>query len=375
MRDYDLHRSYYVEDSYRSESAIIYLPHNTSIAIKQLKPYRDSRFDLRTPAERQACQLEAIRWNRIFTPGIYEGLALLCKIHTSKVEQEHPRSVCIGPILKDPEKKNLRRRRDYVLVMKRLPDAWRLDNLIANSEMKIGRLKDDVFPITDHIVYYYLNKLQSLSRSESARWGNIIQIRQKLSENLQLLKSALHEQQMSCEPYDLFRTELRKILRRKPLHKIFQERLEAGFIRRCHGDLKAPNIWIAPPEDRTDKSTWEYIWLLDAVDFNQSFCYIDVLSDFAMFVIDIEARTASKELANLIIERYLNQTGQQNEPAHKVLKFYLVEKAIVSAAISIKFDKKIELGERYLRIAKAYLRELQGALSNDRLLSGSLPGR
>jgi len=51
------------------------------------------------------------------------------------------------------------------------------------------------------------------------------------------------------------------------------------------------------PNEYWMKKSLEICLSLDAIDFNPMYSYIDILSDFAMLVIDIQARTKSRELA------------------------------------------------------------------------------
>ncbi len=54
---------------------------------------------------------------------------------------------------------------------------------------------------------------------------------------------------------------------------------------------------------------------------------------------------------NLLMENYLLYTDQQDGPSRAVLAYYLVEKAIVGAAISIVYDDLPDLGLSLLDIA------------------------
>ncbi len=99
--------------------------------------------------------------------------------------------------------------------------------------------------------------------------------------------------------------------------------------------------------------------MLDAIDFNPLFCHIDVLSDLAMLVVDIQARTSSLKLAEMMVEEYLYATQQTDEAAKVVLVYYLVEKALVCAVISFVYDRLPQLGWEYIKIARKYVRDLK----------------
>ena len=68
-----------------------------------------------------------------------------------------------------------------------------------------------------------------------------------------------------------------------------------------------------------------------------------------MLVIDFHARTKSLELADWMIENYLELTNEQDKASKIVLAYYLVEKAIIGAAVNIymmKCEKLVGLFRR-----------------------------
>ena len=74
-----------------------------------------------------------------------------------------------------------------------------------------------------------------------------------------------------------------------------------------------------------------------------------------MLVIDIQTRTGSDLLADEMIKYYLSLTEQESDVAKSVLDYYLVEKAIVCAAISIVYDNAPSLGLTLLKVAEMRL--------------------
>ena len=57
-----------------------------------------------------------------------------------------------------------------------------------------------------------------------------------------------------------------------------------------------------------------------------------------MLVIDIQTRTRYSALADAMIDHYLKLTNQDEQVARTVLGYYLVEKAIVGAVISVLYN-------------------------------------
>ena len=89
------------------------------------------------------------------------------------------------------------------------------------------------------------------------------------------------------------------------------------------------------------------------------YSYIDILSDFAMLVTDIHARTKSRELANFMVEEYLRLTHQADKASRLVLAYYLVEKAIIGAAVSILYDNVPDVGLGFLGVASTRMIDLE----------------
>ena len=147
---------------------------------------------------------------------------------------------------------------------------------------------------------------------------------------------------------------LHEVFTKERYARYLEQRVQAGNIKHCHGDIKSLNIWIIPGSTR-EHQQYSSVKLLDAIDFNPLFCNIDILSDFAMLVIDVQARTQSAEYARRMIDNYLMLTHQEDTPSRVILEFYLFEKAIVTGAINILFDNQLELGLYLLHLAQEHL--------------------
>ena len=75
---------------------------------------------------------------------------------------------------------------------------------------------------------------------------------------------------------------------------VLLERGEAGFVRRCHGDLHLRNIVLIDGEPT----------LFDAVEFSDEIASGDVLYDLAFLLMDLEER-GLRAAANRLFNRYL----------------------------------------------------------------------
>jgi len=153
--------------------------------------------------------------------------------------------------------------------------------------------------------------------------------------------------------------------------ELFTQRYQNSHIKRCHGDLKATNLWVRPAKTLFFglKKYPQQLLALDCIDFNPEFCHIDTLSDVAMLAVDIEMHFtnwtgAYKDLeyaqnfANVFLDRYLREIQEYSMDAWPLLRYYMTEKAMVCAYVSILYDGQPELGERYLDIAYVHAQQL-----------------
>jgi aminoglycoside phosphotransferase family enzyme/predicted kinase len=98
-------------------------------------------------------------------------------------------------------------------------------------------------------------------------------------------------------------------------------RRQQGFVRECHGDLHLGNmlLWHDQP------------LVFDCIEFNERFRWIDVLSDLAFAVMDLEDRGHSP-LARRLLNGYLQQTGDYGGMG--LWRYYVVYRAIVRAKVT-----------------------------------------
>ncbi len=346
-----------IHDMRRSENALLLF--NNKYVFKILQPYEDLRYSLKTLSNRQTSLIEGLYWNRIFTQKIHLGLARYCSWEQNKTV------ISIGDILVNPAREDLDPKAEYVLVMRKLPQKYRFDCLLDDcDDVSLQRYESALTHFLSHI--HTSPSFPVVSSGEDS-WGSIIQLRNKLIHNLETVeqpvvtdKSILQTDQFrslfsTCKA---LRKTLLPIFWHPRYQNYFKERIARQQIKRCHGDLKARNIWIMPASSSFSEFSGG-VNVLDAVDFNPDYCNIDTLSDFAMLVADIHARTNSQGIVNRMTTDYLNRTYQEDEASRFVLQYYLIEKAFVGAYVSILYDGSRKLGWKYLNKTKRYLEELR----------------
>ena len=101
--------------------------------------------------------------------------------------------------------------------------------------------------------------------------------------------------------------------------KLFQARLEKGYVRDVHGDLRAEHVVYTPE-----------CAVMDGIEFNDAFRIIDVVADLAFLAMDLEFLGAPR-LADLLIERYAEDSGDVG--AREVLDFYISNRACIRGMV------------------------------------------
>jgi aminoglycoside phosphotransferase family enzyme/predicted kinase len=107
----------------------------------------------------------------------------------------------------------------------------------------------------------------------------------------------------------------------RKLSDIFLWRKRAGFVRECHGDLHLGNI--AMFEGR--------VCVFDALEFEPRLRWIDVMSEVAFLVMDLE-KHGRQDLAFVFLNRYLELTGDYE--GLRVFRLYQVYRALVRAKVA-----------------------------------------
>ena len=121
-------------------------------------------------------------------------------------------------------------------------------------------------------------------------------------------------------------------------------RLQQGFVRECHGDLHLGNIARIDGE----------LTIFDCIEFNRGFRWIDVMSEVAFLVMDLEYRRRA-DLAHRFLDAYLEVTGDY--AGLEVLRFYLVYRALVRAKVARLRAAQLAEGDRREAVVEARVHE------------------
>ena len=125
--------------------------------------------------------------------------------------------------------------------------------------------------------------------------------------------------------------------------RIIEQRKEAGYIRECHGDLHLGNIVVINGEPMP----------FDGIEFNDNLRYVDVISEIAFLLMDLDHRKRS-DLGWRFLDGYLQESGDFTGLA--LLRFYQVYRAMVRAKVAaIRASQEgLDVTERESQLAEVY---------------------
>ncbi len=148
------------------------------------------------------------------------------------------------------------------------------------------------------------------------------------------------------------------------LQDLFMQRQQTGFVRECHGDLHLGNIALINSQ----------VVPFDGIEFNPFLYWIDVISDIAFLMMDLQGKQRN-DLAFQFLNEYLQYTGDYH--GLTLLRFYLVYRAMVRAKVcvirasqcasaaeqqlsSASYHSYLQLATRYSQTQKPWLMIMHG---------------
>ena len=249
------------------------------------------------------CNIE-ITLNRRLAPELYIGVVAICRDIKSG-----------GVVLADAVNNDFEVI-EYAVKMHRFEQA---SILTLWMQTQLALVRETQFSlIGSRIAEFHLTtpKLEAQSKSvfgkeESVRFA----VEQNFQQVLRLIFEDSDKKRLKC----LLEWSEGELKRHSSL---FEQRFVDGFVRECHGDLHTGNIAIID-----DKPL-----LFDCIEFNDQFRCIDVMSEVAFLVMDLESMDASKEAMD-VLNAYLFKTGDY--AGLQLLIFYKVYRAMVRAKVAI----------------------------------------
>lgn len=248
---------------------------------------------------------------------------------------------------------------EYAVKMRQFPQQALLSQLAAQRKLTAG----EILALADTIATFHATIAVAAAESP---YGTAESVYYPVNENFEQVRQQITVPEL-CRRLDALEQLNHRFFEQH--RALFTQRKAGGYIRDCHGDLHLNNIlWLddAP-------------LLFDCIEFNPALRIIDVISELAFLVMDLEQHGRCDQ-ANLLLNRYLERTGDY--AGLPLMPFYLGYRAMVRAKVAtlrlgqadINASTREEVVEdfrAYLGLAEGYARPAHPQLLLTHGLSGS----
>ena len=312
-----------------------------TFAYKIKKPVDLGFVDFSTLAKREFCCREELRLNGRLAPQLYLGVVPICGTADRPVIDGTGEPI------------------EYAVKMKEFPQAALLDRVLQRGELQ----PDDISRVAAQVARFHS---QIEVASANTTYGDSQSIWQSIDESLQQLLKRTTDPAWRSR-IDNLQDWISHEFGRLP--KTLANRRANGFIRECHGDMHLGNMIL----DGHD------IVIFDGIEFSLSLRWIDVMSEVAFLVMDLEHRSHC-DGAYRFLNAYLERTGDY--AGLEVLPLYLVYRALVRAKVDAIRSQQSDLDKNqrqaivdefhgYIELAERFTNHLSPQLLITHGVSGS----
>jgi aminoglycoside phosphotransferase family enzyme/predicted kinase len=274
-------------------------------AWKVKKPVDMGFLDFRALAERKrACDAEVLL-NRRLAKSVYLGVVPV----VLGADGRHGIDGRQGEIV------------DWAVRMRRLPDAWRASDRLARGELS----PELVDTIAKRLAQFHAEATHDATVSKR---GHPADIRESIVENFAQTRHVVGDYLSQDEAAHLEGWQMRFLADHETL---FLERVRRGRIREGHGDLRLEHVYVDESEELT---------VLDCIEFNERFRFLDVCADISFLSMDLAWR-GRVELAERLLATYAREADDYD--LFSIVDFYESYRAYVRAKIATLIQANTEL--------------------------------
>ncbi|MCP5023525.1 MAG: AAA family ATPase [bacterium] len=293
----------------------------TSDRVYKFKKPLDLGFlDFSTLEKRRIGCEDELRLNRRTAPELYLSVV---EVHGTAAD---PNLDGEGPVL------------DYAVLMQRFDEADRLDHMLEDGRLLATHLDE----LADCVAAFH-GRVERATGSQGCLQKVIGPMRTNFMELLSRAEAEPREQLARLGAWTERRFEA--------LGELLEARQASGFVREGHGDLHLGNIALV--EGR--------ITPFDCIEFNADLRWVDVISDLAFLIMDLQDRGALA-FSYRVLDRYLSTTGDYG--GLTLMRFYQMYRAMVRAKVcaicmgqaGCEAQPIQEEYDGYMALAAAYLK-------------------
>jgi aminoglycoside phosphotransferase family enzyme/predicted kinase len=300
-------------------------------AYKIKKPVNFGFLDFSTLAKREYFCREELRLNRRLAPHLYLDI------------------VAIGGTPDSPVMAAATGVFEYAVKMRQFDEAARLDHLLAADKL----MPTHIDQLADVLASFH----QTVAMAETPdEFGTPDTVYHFVDENFQQIRPLLDTEQHSEQIGLLDNIEGWCQQSFQSLRGQISERKRCGFVREGHGDAHLANMVLIDNE----------VVLFDCLEFNPQLRWIDVISELAFAVMDLDDR-GKPGYGWRLLDRYLQRTGDYDGLG--LLRFYQVYRACVRAKVAALQRQQAGSDEEhqsswkefcsYLDLAESYTHQTQ----------------
>ena len=305
------------------------------------KPVNFGFLDFSTLEKRHHYCEEEIRLNRRLAPQLYLDVVRICGT------PQKPQINGDGPVI------------EYAVRMRQFSQQNQLDRLLDTQGLDVALMDQ----LAQTVARFHL----SIRPVESdSPFGDFSHVKQPMMENFSQIRTALSNESVNQRLVAIENWVTSQLL---ALKDTIEQRKANGFIRECHGDMHLRNIALWKQE----------IVIFDCIEFNENFYWIDVISEIAFLIMDLEDRQ-QQACATRFLNAYLAITGDY--AGLVLLRLYKVYRALVRAKVdalrasqeppgSATCQAAVDDCLQYLHLAEQYTQPTTPCLLINHGLSGS----
>ena len=268
--------------------SVVFLAGESVYKIK--KPVAFDFLDFSTLEKRRRVCEEEVRLNRRLNDGVYHGVV---------------------PITEDGKRLTLNGGGppvEYAVHMQRLDDRHTMAAMLAKGALGA----QDFHNLSAKLAEFYR------SAPAGRRIGGWDTVQKNCEENFSQMKPFVGSI-ISPPRFELILTATEGFLKRR--RSLFEQRLQDGSVKDCHGDLRAEHIYFTPGG----------IQIIDCIEFNERMRFNDVASDVAFLVMDLDYQGAVAASAEML-EAFARRYGDLRLLA--LIDFYLCYRACVRLKVT-----------------------------------------
>ncbi len=261
-------------------------------AWKIKKPVDLGFLDFSTLAKRRFFCEEELRLNRRLAPDLYLSVDTVC-LHEGRLHIGGEGQVV-----------------DHAVRMRQFNPEQQLDHVLARGELTPAHMEQ----LARDMARFHAAVAVA---GPDTPWGEPDAVVAPMRENVEHIRQCLGED----APSVLATLEDWISARAATLLPVLAQRKAGGFIRECHGDLHLANMTLLDGR----------VVPFDCLEFNPALRWIDIISEIAFTVMDLEDRRAAA-LAGSFLNTWLDHSG--DHAGIRLLDFYKVYRAMVRAKVN-----------------------------------------